>query len=180
MDRTSICSSILLLTFLEHLERKTLLQVISTSGKIMLKVKFCLKFFTTINLFLCRGHLMCSGEIEIIKTIKNIWKIKVFHSCSQLKLLHYLPSLLCYLFMQENVQTNIKGKILHTFGIDKLCSGPFQKFGHSKLLIFEPSSTIFASSFVFTSFYQAHPFIYSSINIIHNAINEKSKEYQLR
>ena len=57
--------------------------------------------------------------------------------CLRKRLLHFLRSLLCYLFMFENVQTNIKGKALYTLRI-KLYLGPFKNSVLSKLLIFDP------------------------------------------
>ena len=157
----SLCflSSILLLTTLENPERKTLFQIIPTNGKTRLKVEFAVTFFTTINLFFVGEHLTRSGEVENSEMIKKILKRQLFYSFLFLflfffisvlewlpffrKRLHFLCSMLYYLFVQDNVQTSMKGKILYSFEIDKLYSV------HSKVQMFDPPPRVHLFLLVF-------------------------------
>ena len=93
--------------------------------------------------------------------------------CLRKRLLHFLRSLLCYLFMFENVQTNIKGKALYTLRI-KLYLGPFKNSVLSKLLIFDPPPR--SSLLVFACSRQAPPSVplYKHEYII----NKSDKEQQ--
>ena len=68
--------------------------------------------------------LTCSGEIEKTRWYGTLWKGKFSFSSTWVlqwyflfffrKRPHFICSLLCYLSMQENIQTNIKGKNLRS------------------------------------------------------------------